>query len=375
MNKKFLIIMILLIFIILSMNGCTENETSIENVTSENGNDFFNYPPVDLSKVAFIEPMGSMIGNHVTPIDHQYYPSTDFFEGQEMKIDVYSPGEGTITNIQHMGSFDSVMDDYRIVIQHTDMVSSVFIHVDNLSDKIVQFAPPDGGYISVNIPVSAGEIIGNYSGSVDYNIVDYNIILPGFVNPESYEAEPWKIHTPDPFDYFNNKIKTQLIDKCLRSETPFGGKIDHDIDGRLVGNWFLEGTNGYGGLEPENYWIGHLAISYNSVDPDHVIVSFGSYQNEPRQFAVKENKPDPANISIESGLVKYELVDYDFYNASIRWDRESLVKGLKIENYDNVHGVVLFQLNEDRKLKVEIFPDKRAQDVSGFTENALIYVR
>ena len=371
MNKKSLIVIIILII----FSGCTDINSSSDKDIQSNEEYLFNYTPVDLEKVAFIEPMGSMIGNHVTPIDHQYYPSYDFLGSQEIKIDVYSPADGTITNIQHMGSFNTTMDDYRLVIEHTDSISSVFIHIDNLSEKIAEFAPSNGEYINVDIFVSAGEIIGNFSGSVDYNVVDYDVILPGFVNPESYEFEPWKIHTPDPFNYFNKTIRSQLIDKCLRTEEPIGGKIDHDIDGRLVGNWFKEGTNGYGGLETDSYWVGHLAISYNSIDPEHIIVSFGSYKDEPRQFGVKNNSPDPKNVSIESGLIKYELVDYDFYIGSERWDRGSLVKGLKIRNYDFVWGVVLFQLIEDRKLKVEIFPEKTADIVDSYTDEALIYIR
>ncbi len=375
MNNKFLIILLFFSFTFLIFSGCTDTFSPLDKDSVSNGKLIFNYPPVDLDKVAFIEPMGSMIGNHVTPIDHQYYPSTDFLEGQEIKIDVYSPADGVITNIQHMGSFNSSMDDYRLVIQHTNSISSVFIHIDNLSEKIAKYAPSEGEYVSVSISVSAGELIGNYSGSVDYNVVDYDIVLTGFINQESYRFEPWKIHTPDPFNYFNVSIKNQLIEKCLRSEDPIGGKIDHDIDGRLVGNWFKEGTNGYGGLEKDNYWVGHLAIAYNSVDPAHILVSFGSYDGEPKQFGVKNNTPNPTNVSTESGLVIYELVDYDFYNESELWDRGSLIKGLKIKNYNHVHGVVLFQLIEDRKLNVEILPDTTIDEVEGFTNNAIIYIR
>ncbi len=375
MKNKILISLFIFTFLSLMFCGCTETIPPPEKSYINNEEIIFDYLPVDLDKVAFIEPMGSMIGNHVTPIDHQYYPSIDFFENQKIKIDVYSPADGTITEIQHMGSFDGTMDDYRLIIQHTKNISSVYIHVDNLSEKIAKYAPSFGKYASVSIPVSAGEIIGNYSGSVDYNIVDNNIVLNGFINPDNYKSEPWKIHTPDPFDYFNDSIKSKLIYRCLRTEDPIGGKIDYDIDGRLVGNWFKEGTNGYGGLEQTSYWTGHLAIAYNSVDPEHVIVSFGSYNNEPKQFGVKNNTPDPINVSIESGLIKYELVDYDFYNGSEIWDRATLVKGLKIRNYNYTQGVVLFQLIETRKLKVEIFPGKSADEVPDFTDNASIYVR
>jgi hypothetical protein len=267
------------------------------------------------------------------------------------------------------------IDDYRIVIQHTNKISSVYIHLDNLSAKIAAVAPPPGEYASANVAVGAGEVIGSYSGTIDYNVVDEDIVLAGFVNPASYQVEPWKIHTPDPFDYFYESIKSQLIAKCLRTAEPVGGKIDYDIDGRLIGNWFKENTNGYAGLDPDNYWVGHLSVVYHHVDPEHIIVSLGSYKDQPRQFGVKNNSPDPADVIVATGQVLYELVDYDYYDGDVLWDRESLVKGLRLRNSDFVQGVVLFQLIEDRRLKVEIFPDTTAASVGTFTANAMIYVR
>ena len=333
----------------------------------------FNYPPVELSKVEFILPMGGMSGNHVTPIDHQYYVSPDFGPNESIQIDVYSPDDGTIVSMQHMGNFNN--NDYRFVIQHTETLTSIYIHVDNLSPKLAQYAPVDGNYVNTNIPVSAGEILGNYVGSVDYNLVDNTVTLEGYVNLESYVAEPWKIHTVDPFPYFKDSIENMLIAKSLRTVPPVAGKIDHDIDGRLVGNWFLENTNGYAGIDQSNYWIGHLAFAYDYIVPSHVIASFGNYNGEPRQFGVAGNSPDPADVSQSSGLVKYELVQYDYYNGDTQWDRKSLVKGLTMDNYPTVYGVLLVQLVEDRKLKMEIFYNQTANEVEGFTSEALYYVR
>jgi hypothetical protein len=376
MQKKLLIIFIIFILIIFFL-GCVENQNG-NNKDDESLNNklsLFDYPPVDLDKVEFIEPLGLMIGAHVTPIDHQYYVASDFSSGQNIVIDVISPGDGIITGIQHMGSFDGTMDDYRFVIQHNETISSVYIHVDKLSDKIALEAPGFSGYKSVNIMVIAGEIIGNYSGSVDYNIVDNNVVLPGFVDPDSYVSEDWKTHIPDPFDYFNESIRDIMIEKCLRNVEPFGGKIDYDIDGRLIGNWFLKDTNGYGGLNVKDYWDGHLAIAYNAIDPYTIIVSIGNFTDEPMQFAVKENSPDPADVSVESGLVKYELVGYDYYDEDKHWDRSSLVKGLKIINDEYVRATVLFQLVDDRELKMEVFYNQTADMIDGFTNNALIFIR
>ena len=333
----------------------------------------FEYPPVDLSKIAFILPMGGMIGNHVTPIDHQYYVTPDFGWAESIQVDVYSPADGKVTSIQHMGNFD--YDDYRFVVEHSATLSSVYIHVDLLSAELAAYAPSNGQYVNTDIAVSAGEILGNYSGSVDYNIVDTNVTLTGFIEPDSYIAEPWKIHTPDPFDYFNNTIQSTLIAKSLRTEAPVGGKIDHDIDGRLVGNWFLENTNGYAGLDSNNYWLGHLAFAYDYIVPSHIIASFGDYAGQQKQFGVSGNSPDPADVSVAVGLVKYDLVSYEYYNGATRWDRSTLVKGLTMQNDTFVDGVVLVQLVEDRRLKMEIFHGQSSTSVSGFTGAALFYVR
>jgi hypothetical protein len=273
-----------------------------------------------------------------------------------------------------VGDTPMAVDDFRLVIQHTPTISSIYIHIDELSDKLAAVDPGLGEYANVNVHVSAGEVIGRYGGSVDYNIVDEDVVLP-FVNPTSYESEDWKIHCPDPFDYFNESIKSKLVEKCLRTQNPIGGKICYDVDGKLVGTWFEEGTNGYAGVNPDRYWAGHLSIVYDSIDPDAVIVSIGTFVDTAEQFCVKENRPNPANISVNDGIVIYELVDFEYYKNDTIWNRTSLVKGLKVQNSEYIQGVIILKLIEDRKLKVEIFPEKNADQIDGFTENAIVYVR
>ena len=392
MKQSYLkVVAVISVAVFLLLSGCISDQNSDDSDTNDdsstengdnNGGGFvaFDYPPFDLEKVAFILPMGGMTGSHVTPIDHQYYVSYDFDLGSEAAVDinVYSPANGTVTSIQHMsvaaGDPPIPVDDFRLVIQHTPTISSIYIHIDELSDKIVAVDPGLGEYANVNVDVSAGEVIGRYGGSVDYNIVDEDVVL-GFVNPASYVSEDWKIHCPDPFDYFNESIKSTLVEKCLRTQDPIGGKICYDIDGKLVGTWFEEGTNGYAGANQDRYWAGHLSIVYDSIDPDAIIVSIGTFIDTAEQFSVKGNNPDPANISIDDGLVIYELVDFEYIKNDTIWDRNSFIKGLKVRNSDYVQGVILLQLIEDRKLKVEIFPGQTADEVSAFTDDAMMYER
>lgn len=368
------------LIIIILLSGCVQEETRVKtDIQNTCSGDVivFDHPPVNLNKITYIEPMGSLHGVHVAPIDHQYYIN---FNNKEPTIEVYAPADGIIKEIQHMGSFrgdvaQEPFDDYRLVIEHSCLISTIFIHIDKLSDKIMEVSPEFGKYKSVNVPVKAGEIIGWYDSNVDFNVVDKGI-TNNLIEPESYkDSHPYRLHIQDPFNYFNESIKSQLIAKSLRTAKPEGGFIDYDREGKLVGTWFRENTNGWAGLKQERYWADHLAIVYDSIDPEHILFSVGTFEGKAEQFGVKGNIPDPVEVSVDSGLIKYELTTYRHYDGDKGWDFRSLVKGLKVKNGDNVVGVVLLQMLEDRKLKLEIFPGKQASQVSGFTSNAMIYER
>ena len=338
----------------------------------------FAYPPVDLDRIEYVTPLGLMSDSHVTPVDHQYYQN---FKEPDWEIAVYSPAAGTITEIQHMQQTisdgpEQAIDDYRLVIEHTCTISSIFIHVGQLSPRIAEVAPSAGGYVRVDLDVEAGEEIGSFRKNVDFNVVDLEVTLEGLLVPAQYESERWKIHTPDPFDYFTAEIQEVLFAKSLRSVEPFGGEFAYDIDGRLVGNWFQSGTNGYAGVDRDRYWAGHLTVAYDLFDPSHIVVSIGTFDGVSVQYGVRGNAPDPREVSTDSGVVVYELVDYDYYIDGERWDRVSLVKGIEARNgVGPVAGVVLFQLVDDRTLMVETFPGKTASQVDGFTGAALVYER
>jgi hypothetical protein len=340
----------------------------------------FQFPPVNLDKTAVVVPLGLMSGNHVTPVDHQYFQD---FDNDEVDIEVYAPGDGVITGLQHMfGSYSGGPDneliewaDFRLVIDHGCGLESIYIHIDRLSDKVGAQAPAKGNYASVSIAVEAGEVIGWYSQNVDYNLVDQAVVLSGFLVPEHYEGEPWKIHVPHTLDYFVDEVRDQIVAKSLRTVEPIGGKFDHDIDGRLIGNWFEEGTNGYAGLSQSNYWVGHISVSPNYLDPSHFIVSIGDLDGEPKQFGVRGNAPFPSDVSVESGLIRYELVRIEYFDGDQYWDRRSLASDLRAASEGDVQGVILLQLIEDRRLKVEVFPRATGEQIAGFSENAKFYER
>ena len=352
---------------------------STSDATScEDGRITFETPPVDLEATELVVPLGLMSGSHVTPVDHIYFQN---YREPTLDIDVYSPAAGTVTDIQHMSQTVSdgpatAIDDYRLVIEYSCSIASIFIHVATLAPALAAVAPPPGEDARVDVALQAGELIGTYQANVDYNVVDADVTLPGLLVPEHYSAEPWKIHAAPPFQYFSDRIREKLVSLSLRAAAPFDGRFDYDVDGRLVGSWFLQGTNGYAGASRDRYWAGHLAVAYDHLDPSHVVISLGTFDGASAQVAVRGNAPDPADVSVTSGLVVYELVGYDYWVGDERWDRVSLVSGLEARHRDSdVRGVVLFQLLDDRTLKVETFPGKSASEVAGFTNAALMYER
>jgi hypothetical protein len=344
--------------------------------------------PIALEDIAFIQPMGLMAGGHVTPIDHGYFYIKGAVATPPVQAPVYSPMDGNISTVTRSvrGSGSSAYDDYAVTIEATCTFRVRF-------SNLVRFAGTLGTTIgqlqgnetkNPNYAAKAGELIG-YTGmptayGIDVWVENDDLTLSGFINPAQYTAaEIWKTHMADLFDYTHEPLRSQLLALLERDATPRWGKIDYDIDGRLVGNWFLAGSGGYRGLHPmvEGYWVGHLAVVYDGNDPGQVDVSFGNYQGAARQFAVVGSTPDPATVAVSTGLVRYELGQIQSYSAvtGMAWDSKTYMAHMRVRVAGGVVGTVLMQLIGVRSLKVEIFPGKQAAQVSGFDSGVLMYER
>ena len=370
-------------------NGTQENRYYTGSSGCEGkGTINFTSPSRRLEDTEMILPLGMMSNEHIVPTDHQYYYIHNWTRNPQPNDlrDVLAPADGFITSVQLMPSWTFYskqgLEDYRMEIYHTCSFYTVYIHLLKLSPKIKETIGvlAESKTVPVKIPVKAGEVIGAAT-SLDFSAHNNDMTLKGFVIPQHYDGEPWKIHTVDPFDYFNEPLRVELLTKVMRTVQPYGGKIDYDIDGRLVGNWFAENSGGYSGKTSGeyNYWSNHLALTYDAIYPSHIIFSIGTFttKGEGKQFGVKGNGPDPATIDKGSGLIKYELVTFDYKTRTGKnWDRISYASNLKsVNNDDQIRGAALLQLVEDRKLKVEVFPGKTATEVSGFTNNAVTYER
>ena len=233
--------------------------------------------------------------------------------------------------------------------------------------------------------VKAGDLIGRIGGqTLDFAVWDTTKPLTGFIVPEHYDAEPWKLYTVDPLQYYTDELKAMILTKYVRTEEPRSGKIDFDVDGKLIGNWFEEGTVGYGGAEgmtsERPYWAGHLAIVPDNYDPERFIISVGYLEGAGRQnqFSTPRSAPNPATVGVGDGLVKYDLKNWTYRKADgSGWNKMSYASGgvsLDNEGYDPI-GCALAELLEPRKLKFEAVLGKRCSELNGFSPAPRVYGR
>jgi hypothetical protein len=343
------------------------------------------HTPMDLADIRNIEPMGLTAGAHVTPIDHLYvYPKAI----ERDAVPVYAMADGFVVSIEErnvkVDTGEGQATEYRIVMQHSCQTVSYFDLVTSVDAGLLKKSKSFTALTGLHVPIKSGQVIGRIGGqSLDTAIYNFDLRLPGFINEQTYAGEPWKIHSDDFFAYFAEPLRGDLLALNSRKIEPYSGKIDYDQPGKLIGNWFLEGTNGYAGLDEGDgpakgigYWSGHLSVHYGPIDGTSIVVSLGQFgsNGQPTAFAVVGNTPDPATISAESGIVKYELIGRPNGGANTPVaPPEPDTGGPK--RVEQVQGVGLFQVLPGEKLKVEVFPGKSAGDVTDFTPGARTYER
>jgi hypothetical protein len=357
-------------------NGCKERDVA------------FTSAPMKMEELAYIRPLGAMSDGHVTPTDHVYIGGPNP-NAPDNTYAVLMPADGTITAVaampaQYIGDRSGqqvAAEDHRIVVSHSCRYFSIFIHIHKLSDAVTaavgKLQPNENKQASIEL--KAGDVIGYIGGSTfDWTPLDTTTTLKGFITPSRYDGESWKIHTVSPFDLYKGELKAQLEAKSLRSVAPIGGKIDYDQPGKLIGNWFREGTGGYTGPSGNNggrYWDAHLSVVPDYIDPASTIVSTGNWNGSAKQMVVKGTH-DPSAVGEQQGMIKYELLRLNYINPSNPMaDARMPTKGMKPSQTGALEGTILLQVLPGEKLKVETFPGKSAAQVSGFTATAQMYER
>lgn len=341
----------------------------------------FTSAPMKLTDLGYIRPLGAMLDGHVTPTDHVYVAPKNP-QAADNTYPVLMPADGEIVEIsrmpdQYIGDRKGTQlapEDHRIVISFSCRYYAIYIHIHKLAAPLASQVKgiKAGENKKVSLTLKAGDTVGYIGGSsFDWTPLDTKSTLKGFISPELYAGESWKIHTISPFDLYTGSLKSQLEALSLRSVAPVGGKIDYDQPGMLVGTWFREGSGGYSGNSKngkgggDRYWDGHLSVVPDYIDPTYTIVSIGNWQDKATQFLVK-GSVDPSKTTTASGITKYELTGFSY---------EGDAKNLHPISNGTVAGTIAFEVQPGEKLKVEKFPGKTAAQVTGFTSAAQVYER
>ncbi len=343
------------------------------------GDATFTHLPMNAADFNILIPYGLMVGGHVTPIDHQYFSPTVFNSPRDT-YPVYAMADATITDIQPRVKPNGT--EYRLVFAHSCTFLYYYDLVTSLTGKVKQTYDKH----DFNLAVKAGDQIGAIGGqTLDFAVWNTTKPLTGFVNPASYDGEAWKIYTTDPSPYYTPALRQIVVAKDPRVTEPIAGKIDNDIDGKLAGSWFVQGTGGYGPVNSApapDYFKNHLSFSPNLYDPSYFIVSIGSLwgkvEDDPSmQHVTLTNSPNPKDVGVETGLVKYDLVGWRYIktDGSV-WDQMGPAKNVKVSPQTGTpFGCALAQMQQAQLLKFEVFIGKQCSSVAGFDSGAKLYNR
>jgi hypothetical protein len=80
------------------------------------------------------------------------------------------------------------------------------------------------GNASLDIAVKAGQLVGRIGGqTLDFAVWDTEKPLTGFIVPDHYQAEEWKLYTADPLDYYTPDLKALALSRYVRTAEPISG--------------------------------------------------------------------------------------------------------------------------------------------------------
>ena len=205
----------------------------------------FYYSPIEKTKINFILSLGWIQpSGHTIPTDHIYF----WFPHQSSDpvLPVYAPGGGVIFKILLVPVLN--IPESKIWVKMNDNFIYYLDHVvphDSLKEGSV---------------IKAGQDIGTtgLGTSIDLGVIDYSI-LQDFANPKRYNDE--QLHCGKPLTYFADSLKSVLYSKVDREGDDKDGKVNVDVKGRLVGNWFLDGPTFYTDGPTRNFL---LLSTYNT---------------------------------------------------------------------------------------------------------------
>ncbi len=315
----------LLTIIILSFIPSCDSGNPVRNGTYDPGlPSVFAYSPVEISKLNFLLSLGWIqpVG-HTIPTDHVY------FWAKQYPTPVYAPGGGRV---------EKILDVPILGIKEVKIWIRMNLDFSYYLDHIVLDSS-----IKEGSDLVAGQVLGTtgLGPSIDLGAIDQNVVN-NFINPARYADQT--VHCGKPFTYFVDSIKSKLYALVDREGADKDGRVDLDVKGRLIGNWFLDSTifftDGPGG------WDKELSFAYDIQHPTKALVSIGGTIGMVGKWDIPSDAIQPLDVMASTGKVSYKLSA----------------------------GLLIVQVLDDRRIKVQPFPGS-SQSTAEFDAAARIYAR
>ena len=310
--------------------------------TGPNEPALLKYSPIETNKIKFLLSLGWIqpVG-HTIPTDHVYFWYDN--ANQNTVLPIYALTNGLIEKIL-LVPINGVAE-CKVWFRVNEKFSYYLDHV------VLDPSLKEGSSIT------AGKIIGTtgIGNSIDLGVIDDSIVMTGYANPDRYRYVGEALHCGKPFQYFTDTLKSKLYPLVDREGPDKDGKIDIDMPGKLVGNWFLDGPTFY--TDGPNGWDKELSFAFDIQHPSVVLVSIGGTINMVGKWTIQPGSPLPADVSVASGKIAYPL-----YSAG----------GISAD--PNQRGLMIVQMIDNSHIRVETFSDLKASDAA-FDANAKIYAR
>ncbi len=295
--------------------------------------------PVDPLLVDFILPLGNLNPpSHTFPTDHIYF-YVGYLRPEIRQVPVFAAADGTVTAIVRHQL------DAKILVRTTSTFSYYIDHV------VLDAA------IGQGVRLTTGQRLGT-SGSggfgIDLGVINDTRTLSGFITPARYPYDT--IHADAPVKYFEEPIRSQLYALVRRDGDDRDGRIDFDLPGRLVGNWFLEDLSVAESSQP-SAWSKLLAFTFDNVRPSERRISVGGTLALDGTFSVDAGSFAFTDVTPASGLVTYRLI-----------------RGPSDSGAGSAAGTMLVQMSDAAQVRVEIVPGPAVASPQ-FSQAAHVYTR
>lgn len=240
----------------------------------------FSSPPVDLTKVIEITPLGNIAPpGHTFPTEHVFFHLTSGGATTETQP-LYMAADARVLLISIGRGFTQDPVDYTVYFAPCRDIVAYYNHVKELSPALQSLVDPgecmfpgESKATRCNVrmfeQLSSGALVGRVGrlqGNFDFGLMDLRTTHV-FANPSRYGARTLRIQCP--FDYYGTE-RAKFFDLIKRQDKKCG-TVAQDIPGTLKGNWFYGSARADMGSD----WDKYLAFVDNHENPALQIVSIG----------------------------------------------------------------------------------------------------